>query len=572
MPDCQPASFNRAVFQISLAAIRLMLVVAVLKGATGYAQSGAPLPNGPTADRRPLIVGASGTFYPYCFINERGDYDGFAVDVLDAVARTMKFRVERVSYPGVELTARFQHGEFDLLQIYTRAPERESYVDFSEPLYTLQGSIFVRRGGPIRKLEDLNTGTFVITGVGSIGARFLSDHGLHPRLREVGSSIEALQLVNSGECAGTFITQYTALMIAQKFGLHDVVMLGEPLQGYDSRNCFAVHRGNAPLLARLNEGLAILHANGEYDRLYQKWFSSVSGVVFTREELATFIAAALAVVSIVATWSFWRQRRLRRHIQQLNAELEQRVASRTSELNVRVAEVEHLNQELGAFSYSVSHDLRAPLRNITGFLELLMPRVVGRLDPEEHRYMTTVAKEAARLGLLIDDLLALSRVGRAPMEATLVGPAELVEEIRAELRLEVGARSVDWKIGPLPDVMGDRALLRQVFENLLLNAVKFTRQRPVALIEVAALPADATAKFVTFSVRDNGAEFNPKYSDKLFGVFQRLHNQRDFEGTGIGLANVKRIVERHGGRVWAEGQLDHGATFYFTVPSADSNI
>ncbi len=215
----------------------------------------------------------------------------------------------------------------------------------------------------------------------------------------------------------------------------------------------------------------------------------------------------------------------------------------------------------------MSHDLRAPLRNITGFLELLGRRAAGRLDDESERYVATVTREAGRLGTLIDDLLAFSRIGRAELMVKPVALEAMIAEVREELAPAVGARRVEWSVGLLPEVQGDRALLRQVFVNLLDNAVKFTRGRDPAVIEIGLLPSSAADEGrVTIFVRDNGAGFNPKYQDKLFGVFQRLHNQRDFEGTGIGLANVLRIVTRHGGRVWAEGNIDNGAAFYFTLP------
>ena len=292
-------------------------------------------------------------------------------------------------------------------------------------------------------------------------------------------------------------------------------------------------------------------------------------------------------------------------IRRLNVELEQRVRERTAELGRRVSEVEQLNadqralmqslassqqnadraaarlqqanssllianQELEAFSYSVSHDLRAPLRNITGFLELLERRSAGHLDAEAARYVTVVIAEARRMGLLIDDLLTFSRIGRTEMNLQEVSIATLVDEVRQEIASDVGERSITWLLGPLPLVQGDRSLLRQVIANLVSNAVKFTRRKAAATIEIgvgASRPGDA---YATFFVRDNGAGFNPKYHDKLFGVFQRLHNARDFEGTGIGLANVKRIVTRHGGRVWAEGAVERGAVFYFTLPTAPS--
>ena len=280
----------------------------------------------------------------------------------------------------------------------------------------------------------------------------------------------------------------------------------------------------------------------------------------------------------------------------LNIELEQRVQDRTAELASRIAEVEHLNsdlrtsqdnlahaaarlqeansnllaanQELESFSYSVSHDLRAPLRNIAGFIELLRKRTTGQLDAEADRYFGIVGTEAVRMAALIDDLLTFSRIGRAELHFAPVQLAALVAEVQAELQSDLTGRGIEWRLQPLPPVLGDRTLLRQVVANLLSNAVKFTRKRPEAVIEIGAEPAGADSELIAFFVRDNGAGFDPKYAAKLFGVFQRLHNPRDFEGTGIGLANVRRIVERHGGRVWAEGVPDQGATFHFSLRPA----
>jgi PAS domain S-box-containing protein len=291
-------------------------------------------------------------------------------------------------------------------------------------------------------------------------------------------------------------------------------------------------------------------------------------------------------------------------VQQLNAELEDRVNQRTAELANRVIQVEQLNaeqvellgqlrqselrtdratanlqevnssllvanQELEAFSYSVSHDLRAPLRNITGFIELMRKRTDGKLDAESNRFLSTVIAETARMGLLIDDLLTFSRLGRAEMKLQPVRLAELIEAVKAELHPDLVGRVIEWRLSPLPLVQGDRVLLHQVVSNLLSNAVKFTRHRPAAVIEIGASSLRPGDSSVTIFVRDNGAGFNPKYLDKLFGVFQRLHSAKDFEGTGIGLANVKRIITRHGGRVWAEGAVDRGATFYFTLRTVE---
>ncbi len=290
-----------------------------------------------------------------------------------------------------------------------------------------------------------------------------------------------------------------------------------------------------------------------------KWFLE-RGLVVSRD------AAGRPLRMIGTVTDISERKAVEATVQKLNVELEERVKARTAELAGRVAEVERLNGELEAFSYSVSHDLRAPVRNITGLLELLGQRTAGRLDAEATRYVTSVATEARRMVALIDALLEFSRVGRTALADERVELGEVVAEVRAQLAPELAGRNVEWRVGALPAVRGDRTLLHQVMVNLLGNAVKFTARREVAVIEVTAEMAGAE---VTVTVRDNGAGFNPKYADKLFGVFQRLHSQRDFGGVGIGLANVKRIVERHGGRIWAEGRLQAGAAFNFTVFAAD---
>ncbi|OYW77780.1 MAG: hypothetical protein B7Z37_02515 [Verrucomicrobia bacterium 12-59-8] len=245
-------------------------------------------------------------------------------------------------------------------------------------------------------------------------------------------------------------------------------------------------------------------------------------------------------------------------IRRLNAELEQRVTERTAQLQAA-------NRELEAFSYSVSHDLRAPLRHIMGFVELLQQDAGPTLSESSLRHLSTVSQAAKRMGALIDDLLAFSRIGQAGMEKQECSLDELVRETMGDFHKETTKRNIDWRIHPLPPVWGNPALLRMALVNLISNAVKFTSERAETHIEIGGSRVGED-EIVVF-VRDNGAGFDPRYADKLFGVFQRLHSQDKFEGTGIGLANVQRIIHRHGGRVWADGVEDGGATFYFSIPT-----
>ena len=240
-----------------------------------------------------------------------------------------------------------------------------------------------------------------------------------------------------------------------------------------------------------------------------------------------------------------------------NEELEQRVGERTLQLQTA-------NEELEAFSYSVSHDLRAPLRHVLGFMGLLQQEAGPSLSEKSLLQLKKIFQAVKQMRNLIDDLLAFSHISRSEMNKTAVDLNGLVQETLTDFQADIKGRNIAWNIHPLPMVQGDRALLRLALVNLISNAVKFTGARAEAEIEIGCVPNDK-GETVVF-IRDNGAGFDPLYADKLFGVFQRLHSQDEFEGTGIGLANVQRIIHRHGGRIWAKGIVQGGATFYFSIP------
>jgi len=257
------------------------------------------------------------------------------------------------------------------------------------------------------------------------------------------------------------------------------------------------------------------------------------------------------------------QKKAEEQIRTLNAELEQRVVERTVQLQAS-------NEELEAFSYSVSHDLRAPLRSVKVFVEQMQQETGTARSKNDLERLGTIHKSVDRMGNLIDDLLAFSHAGRMGLVKAEVNLDELLRETLGDFQAETKARKIEWKIQPLPSVQADRALLRMVLVNLISNAVKFTGARAKPKIEIGCVPG-GHSETVIF-IKDNGAGFDPQYAHKLFGVFERLHSADEFEGTGIGLANIKRIILRHGGRVWAEGVVDGGATFYFSIPRAPNGV
>jgi PAS domain S-box-containing protein len=322
-------------------------------------------------------------------------------------------------------------------------------------------------------------------------------------------------------------------------------------------------------------GWQSVHEPERLPKVMEQWKSAIAaGLPFEMEfplrggdgRFRRFLTRALPLKDALGKVMQWfgtntdvdELKRAEDEIRHLNAKLEERVRERTAQL-------EAANKEMEAFSYSVSHDLRAPLRGINGYVHMLKEDYAPRLDSEANRMLNTVGAEAKRMGQLIDDLLAFSRLGRKSMETTRVDLAELARFEFENLTRHAPDTKIQFDIKQLPGACGDPSMLRQVFANLIGNAIKFSRHQPSPVIEVGGWSRDGQ---ITCYVKDNGAGFDERYAEKLFGVFQRLHSEEEFEGTGVGLALVQRVIVRHGGKVWAESKLNHGATFYFSLPAA----
>ncbi len=307
----------------------------------------------------------------------------------------------------------------------------------------------------------------------------------------------------------------------------------------------------------ITPALDTINAGKNYHREWQ--FRRKDGSVFPAEVIATLMPDGnlLGMVRDVSERRAAERERERGEeaIRELNALLEQRVLERTAQL-------ESANKELEAFSYSVSHDLRAPLRAVDGFSRIVIEDYAKLLPEEGRHYLENVSRGAQQMGRLIDDLLTFSRLSRLPLACRTVDVDALVQKILVELASQREGRAIELTVGNLPLCSGDPALLKQVWVNLISNALKYTQRRNPAKVEIGC---EAGVDGNVFFVRDNGAGFDMRYADKLFGVFQRLHRAEDYEGTGVGLAIVQRIVQRHGGRVWAQAAVEQGATFYFTL-------
>jgi PAS domain S-box-containing protein len=282
------------------------------------------------------------------------------------------------------------------------------------------------------------------------------------------------------------------------------------------------------------------------------------GLTPIRTEEGLFVLSAIVDIT--------ERKRAEHEIRTLNAELEGRVRERTAQL-------EAANKELEAFSYSVSHDLRAPLRAIDGFSRIVLEEYAAQLNQEVQGYLDDIRANTVQMGRLVDDLLGFSRLGRQPVKKQTVATGELVRGCLEDLRAQQNGRHVEFRLGDLPACQADPALLRQVWLNLLTNALKYSATRDPAVIEIGYHEVPDGSGRHAYYVKDNGVGFDMRYAHKLFGVFQRLHRSEDYEGTGVGLAIVQRIVHRHGGTAWAEGWPDQGATFSFTLePEVSSHV
>ncbi|MCG2721472.1 MAG: response regulator [Thermodesulfovibrionales bacterium] len=329
-------------------------------------------------------------------------------------------------------------------------------------------------------------------------------------------------------------------------------LVGRQIKDVIGQNCYTLMHGASKPIPEC----PIVRIKSSKQREFLELFKNDRWLHVTVDPLLDDESSLIGGIHIIR--DITERKRVEEELRRHREHLEELVGERTAEL-------EDMNKELESFSYSVSHDLRAPLRHLTGFAGLLTEKLSENLDDEGKRYLQVISDSAMKMSRLIDDILLFSRMGRAEMRKISIDMNALVKEALQELETEVQGRDIRWAIGELPRVEGDPTMLRLVMINLIANALKFTRKKKQGIIEINAA---AKKKEVVLTVKDNGVGFDMKYGDKLFSIFQRLHREEDFEGTGIGLAHVKRLVHRHGGRVWADGKVNEGASFSFSLPKS----
>ena len=493
--------------------------------------------------------GSNPRWAPVEFIDREGIPRGISRDYLERFGKALgvDFRYVPVS-SWLKAQEMLRTGEVDLLTSLTKASSRKQEFVFTPPYLSLPAAIFTRKETPyVGDVAELKNRK-VATVPGYAMKEYLVPQCPEMRVVDAKDVPTALRMLED-ETVDAFVgTLLITSRYIQAGGHGRIKVAGSTSFVYQP--AFACRKEWDLFVHILDKAMETIDEE-EKNAIARKWMAVTYEQSIDYTKLYKIGGTVLALLAVFAYWN-----------RRMAAEIRRRKAVEAS-LHKSEEALRAANKELEAFSYSVSHDLRAPLRHVSGFVQLLQSKAKGQLDETAQRYLEVISGAAQKMGALIDDLLLFSRTGRAQMRAETLPLGPIVEECRRELEPETRGRAIEWQIGDLPEVVADRALLRQVMANLLGNAVKYTGKKPEARIEISARrEADETV----VCVRDNGAGFDMKYADKLFGVFQRLHTEAEFEGTGIGLANVRRIVVRHGGRTWAEGAVDQGAAFYFTLP------
>jgi two-component system sensor kinase len=527
-------------------------------------------------DQRPPLRFLGNKAIPPFISLQDGKPVGIVVDLAQAVADRagVSIIVEAMDWSTAQSDV--LRGKADALLQINPNPQREQIYDFSDALLDSRFQIFRKATRTdVQSLAFLR-GMKVGVESGGFPAQQLEQNAEF-QLVIVPTWKAAFILLNAGQVDAVIVDRWVGEYELAINRFEGITIVDPPVAESSSR--IAVKKGNKELLDKINFGLRSLKQDGTYQRILDKW-RPLGVVYFTKQfvgkmALYAIITCGAIVVGItMLVFNSMRKKQLlatleqrvkerTRELEEHKANLEKAVHDRTRELTISNERLVAANDELESFSYSVSHDLRAPLRAIDGFSQLLLDEQSSHLNQEGLRLLCVVRDNTRKMRQLIDDLLAFSRTSRAELLRADVDMEEIARAVYSELEFSTASRCIQFRLGRLPRVPADAAMMRQVFANLIGNSIKYSAPTPMALIEVERHIQDGDAVYV---VRDNGGGFDMKHAGNLFGVFQRLHDSSEFAGTGIGLSIVKRIIARHGGRVWADGKVGEGASFGFSLP------
>jgi signal transduction histidine kinase len=530
--------------------------------------------------RHPVVHwGVDPHWPPFSKIDEHGQITGIDAELIQLLTKRTGLNIQLVrTMTWSETYEMAKVGQIDFVSGFVKTQERLNGFNFTRPYGTFPLTIITRKDSPfLTSISQLSSNRIAAPRDYAVTAR-LMDVYPDTKFLLTDNAEQAMLMVAGNEADATVETLAIASYVVHMRGLSNLKISG--LTHVDLALRLGVRKDLPELVSILDKGLATIDAK-EQEEIYARYILPETLGNFKwrlwRQRLIYSILAGAGAVAAVLIWN----RRLAHEIEQRkHAEKELREAG--EDLERQATELKHhsremsamnenltnANKDLESFSYSVSHDLKSPLRRLRSFLDILEEDAGPTLNKPGRESLAIITMEARKMTELINDLLIYGRIGRTDMRLAPTNLRPLIDEVIRNLEPELKHREVDWKIDPLPDVMCDPGLLRQALANLIDNAVKFTRGRKPARIEIGVLPSKSDDKEVTFYIKDNGSGFDMQYASSLFEPFQRLHTQEEFEGTGVGLANVHRIIRRHGGRVWAEAATDKGATFYFTLKRA----
>jgi signal transduction histidine kinase len=509
---------------------------------------------------------------------------GIDVEIVNLVAKRTGLNMQLVKTASWPDTMRkIGTGEIDVVAGIARTQQREQVLQlaFTEVFCKFPTAIVTRRDMPFMMLmSELKTKRIVLPRGYALTEEF---QRLYPEIKLILTDTEeqSMLMVAGNRADVTALNLASAAYIVHMRGLANL-----KISGFTQREFFlslAVRKSTPELRSILEKGLETINPR-EMEAIYANYIhpdtlKEIDWQTWRHRAIYAVLASAVGLIGLL----FWNRKmayEIQRRKAAENALVQARdkiethareLANRAHEMELLNRNLAYANKDLESFSYSVSHDLKSPLRRVKGFADLLEKDAGGRLESAEKEYLEVIKNESERMNRLIEGLLDFARVGHREIRVETVELERVVNGVIAGVKLEYPEREILWEVHPLPTIDCDRELMKLVAENLIGNAVKFTRGRTPTRIEIGVLPKNDGNEEVVFYVKDNGAGFDGSGASKLFNAFQRLHSEKEFEGTGIGLANVQRIIQKHGGRVWAEGEVDKGATFYFSLPSCKRN-